>query len=420
MVCKAFYNVGHTDSTTLWESVACTPHDSGQMCGVLAWVRLRRGQVKRLSLQAPEQLSLHQLLPLWGLMTSAFASVESLVSLNFTVAGEVMLAGWVRLMVHLKWLSVRATTISVLDGVGSLTRLQHLHLQAFAHPDGITETISFLPKSIPGSLGELCLAACCLPTLPPGLTAAAASLTRLELSHNVSAAFGQQGPQPGSIAGLALLPQLSALRCLQLRHCRLPWLPRELSELRNLIEVDLSGSLPEDQIPDIARLSRLQHLQRLGLRPAALRRAPGLHQLHTACLSGNPHIDLTMGAWVHTVKQLDIDLCSVATAHKPEALSAMVQLQVLCLCGGSSSAGGADPPVLGDAAVRFLLRGMPVLRLLYLKRGAHRQLTASVEALAQLVALLRERPGLALKEVVEPFGDPFQPRRQTWDAVEVE
>ena len=89
-----------------------------------------------------------------------------------------------------------------------------------------------------GGLQELCLSDLSLPALPPALTAAAASLTRLQLRGNRSAAFAAEGPAPGLIQGLARLPLLTSLCTLEIQHGHpLPWVPYELSMLVSLTEL---------------------------------------------------------------------------------------------------------------------------------------------------------------------------------------
>lgn len=77
--CKAFALAGLHSNSRLWESVACKPRDSGQMRRVLEWVVSREQHIRRPSLQTPREMELPQLLPLWGLMTSAFVTVRSLL-----------------------------------------------------------------------------------------------------------------------------------------------------------------------------------------------------------------------------------------------------------------------------------------------------------------------------------------------------
>ena len=84
-VCKAFALAGLHSTSGLWESVACEPRDSGQMRRVLEWVVSRKQHIRRLSLQTPGEMELPQLLPLWGLMTSAFVTVRGLLRCGATL-----------------------------------------------------------------------------------------------------------------------------------------------------------------------------------------------------------------------------------------------------------------------------------------------------------------------------------------------
>lgn len=53
----------------------------------------------------------------------------------------------------------------------------------------------------------------------------------------------------------------------------------------------------------------------------------------------------------------------------------------------------------------------------YFKEGAGRQLTGSMEALAEFVAFMRERLKLKLNPLDMPAGNPFLPKRASWETV---
>lgn len=74
-VCKSWDTVGRQVDGVLWENVACQPRSSAHMCKVLEWVRQRH--IRRLSLDASGMQDMHQLLPVWGLMTPTFVSLNS-------------------------------------------------------------------------------------------------------------------------------------------------------------------------------------------------------------------------------------------------------------------------------------------------------------------------------------------------------
>jgi hypothetical protein len=116
--------------------------------------------------------------------------------------------------------------------------------------------------------------------LPPAIAAAAASLTHLQLRNNVSPRFGQQGAEPGSIVGLAHLPLLTSLRCLELQQCdHLPCVPAEISKLTNLNELDLSWSLPGVAVVPVTPLNGLLALNVLAIRCCQIRMLDGSLQV---------------------------------------------------------------------------------------------------------------------------------------------
>ncbi len=130
------------------------------------------------------------------------------------------------------------------------------------------------------ALTELSVADMNLGALPSAIAAAATSLTHLQLSNNVSPRFGEQGAEPGSIAGLAHLPLLTSLRCLELQQCdNLPWVPAELSMLTNVNELDLSWSFPAVAVVSMTRLSGLVALSVLAIRRCQINALDGSLQV---------------------------------------------------------------------------------------------------------------------------------------------
>lgn len=53
----------------------------------------------------------------------------------------------------------------------------------------------------------------------------------------------------------------------------------------------------------------------------------------------------------------------------------------------------------------------------YFKDGAGGQLTGSMAGLAEFVAFMRERPDVKLNPLEAPAGNPFLPKRASWDTV---
>jgi hypothetical protein len=63
--------------------------------------------------------------------------------------------------------------------------------------------------------------------LPPCITRASASLTRLRLDNNYSEEFAEEGAEAGSTSGLVLLTRLTALHLLEMQHCDSTVIPRD-------------------------------------------------------------------------------------------------------------------------------------------------------------------------------------------------
>lgn len=76
-------------------------------------------------------------------------------SLNFTMPGGAELGGWTVPLVNLRWLSVAAPAITVMDDLGEMQKLQYMHLATSAGDEVAGEgegpdTLVFGEGCIPG------------------------------------------------------------------------------------------------------------------------------------------------------------------------------------------------------------------------------------------------------------------------------
>ncbi len=72
LVSKRMLHVGRRGSTLLWQSVACKPTSGEGMRKLLGWLAPHSRHIRRISLHPSEDYKPPSLLPLWGMMTSAF------------------------------------------------------------------------------------------------------------------------------------------------------------------------------------------------------------------------------------------------------------------------------------------------------------------------------------------------------------
>ncbi|GAB4813041.1 hypothetical protein N2152v2_000087 [Parachlorella kessleri] len=415
LVNRKIWEIGK-EGTLLWESVGCKPESTQSMSGVLDWIIVHHHQVRRLSLRPSEGLVPAALLPLWGMMTSAFAMLaSSLVSLDFSMPCKVELAGWIAPLTSLAWLSVSAPLIIVNADMQHLKLLRTLELSTSPAEDATQETILFDGlKSIPGGspgragLAALVLDDMVLEELPPTLTHAAASLTRLRLDVNYSEDFGREGRLPGSISGLAPLTALTALQVLEFQHFNSEAIPQEISDF---------ASYPPSNLRALSGLVRLALLNmqycQLSAIDASLYQLDGLR---TLCLSGNPSLTLPRDcAWLGRLVELDIDM--EAAVVNAATISHMESLERLCLIGYNSHSHCPAPEPASIVRLIQTLRRLPALRALYFNNGGQQLLTQSMDAMVAFADFLQRRPGVRLQVAPREVGNPFDGSWLTWDSV---
>ncbi|GAB4813042.1 hypothetical protein N2152v2_000088 [Parachlorella kessleri] len=401
----------------LWHTASCGPSSVNGMSSVLAWVAAHKQHVRRFSLRQGASMQPAELLPFWGLVTCTFVLASpTLISLDVLLMADLEVSAWVAPLTNLRWLSATARHITVTASVGALKQLTTLQLNTLKAENANDDTIVFAPNSIPVGLQALVLEEMVLSELPPAITRAAASLTRLRLDVNYSEEFALPGPKPGSIRGLGPLGALTALEVLEVQRSDLASIPEDISALTRLAQVCLSWGFQSHRLIDMHLLGRLPGLVLLNLQYCQLATLgdcmSNMRALCTLVVSGNPGIEFpSIGPWLAQLVQLDLDLESATRNLGP--LLSMLSLEELCI-------GGSRPrqPLSAPSVVAFLraLARLPRLASLLLRTDGQQQLTRSVELVAELAEFLRSRPGVKLsKSALPSLGSPFGPHFLTWD-----